>query len=147
MTPSAVELLCFGPPRKSPTTRTDPSLPSLENKNRTPSAPRKLWVDSTRTGAIFLPSVRALSRSCHGPRSFLTRGLLSAGVAGGEDHCKVVAMAEMFGPSPQMSSHGHGRSTACLERTLPFANNYSLCPKLLECFDWNTNIKESVRNS
>jgi hypothetical protein len=23
---------------------------------------------------------------------------------------------------------------------------YSLRPKLLECFDWNTNIKESMRN-
>jgi hypothetical protein len=23
---------------------------------------------------------------------------------------------------------------------------YSLCPSLLECFDWNTNIKEYVRN-
>jgi hypothetical protein len=23
---------------------------------------------------------------------------------------------------------------------------YSLHPKLLECFDWNTNIKEFVRN-
>jgi hypothetical protein len=25
-------------------------------------------------------------------------------------------------------------------------SNYSLSPKLLECFGWNTNIKESIRN-
>jgi hypothetical protein len=26
------------------------------------------------------------------------------------------------------------------------STNYFLCPKLLKCFDWNTNINEYVRN-
>jgi hypothetical protein len=48
-------------------------------------------------------------------------------------------------------SHNHPHLHLTVSNPLPHPrfqahNLYSLHPKLLECFDWNTNIKESMRN-